>query len=153
LANAAPQLFDLRFTDNKAYHGRGSAIVGYNCAFLAERCLFENHVGTAGVITISGNFNGFVLRNSTIRNNKAQTLSMISTDQANGLIENVLIYNNGDVQGVGIINAFYGVSIVNSTIITGNAAPVRLLYNNVHQSKINVLNSILWSTYNGKQIE
>jgi alpha-tubulin suppressor-like RCC1 family protein len=153
LVNSSPQLLDLRFTDNKAFSSRGSAIVGYMSPFLVDGCVFENHTGTGGVITISGNFRGFNIRNSIIRNNTSQSLSMISTDQANGTIENVLIYNNGDVQGVGVINAYYGVSIINSTIITGNAAPVRLLYNNIHRSKINVLNSILWSSYNGKQIE
>ena len=42
-------------------------------------------------------------------------------------------------QGIVIVDCgLKSEAIVNSTIITGNAAPVRLLYNNVHQSKINV---------------
>ena len=51
------------------------------------------------------------------------------------------------------MNTKDGFNIVNSTIISGKAAPVRVLYNNVQAATINIVNSVLMSSYSGKQIE
>jgi alpha-tubulin suppressor-like RCC1 family protein len=145
---------DLRFYENRSYYAIGSAIIvtGAN-QLIANNTVVENHSGTGGVIYITswnsyGKFNNLI-----VRNNSGNSNGIIICDLGSMDLYNVLMYSNGDIPAIGVMNAKYGLNIVNSTIISGKAAPIRVLYNNIQTSNINVLNSILTSTYSGKQIE
>jgi hypothetical protein len=145
---------DLRFYDNRSYYAIGSAIIvtGAN-QLIANNTVVENHKGCGGVIYITSwnsysRFDGLIVRNNPSNSNAIFVCDLGSSD-----LTNVLMYNNGDIPAIGVMNTKDGFNIVNSTIISGKAAPIRVLYNNVQSATINVINSILISSYAGKQIE
>jgi hypothetical protein len=135
---------DINLYANGSFYAIGSAIiVGWNSSINGEGVLVENHKGNGGLINVGswgsyGKFNNLIVRNNSNITNAAYVNDLGSSD-----ISNALFYNNGDVPCIGMMNTTDGFNIINSTLISGKAAPIRVLYNNIQSTQIGIANTIL----------
>jgi hypothetical protein len=154
IANCSPTLDYLILEGNRSVYDRGSAIIASdNCSFLLDHSTIRNHTGGNGIISI-GNIHSdsaYTIRNSIFHNNICQNTVVISDGRGGGIFENNLFYNH-TVPAIGFINTQNGIKIINTTIVSNGAESVRHLYNNIYQSNVIIVNSILNSENTSLQI-
>lgn len=151
--SASPTLKHLLIKENlNYYNGSGINISCHSpMHIIIDQCIFENNNYARSVLDVcnvntSDTNDYYSITNSIFRFNLVAD-AVIITDGENGIIDNVLIYNN-DGKGIGIMNADYFRTISNSTIVNNTKEGIFILYNNVHGSSVNIKNCIIWGNGN-----